>query len=60
MTKCPKCQTEQNKPDKIWNYKQYIAHFHVCPKCGTKFREYTVNGKHGFTLMLKDGKYRKP
>jgi len=37
----------------------FKAEAYICSNCGTKFREYMRNGKHSFTLMLKNGKFRK-
>jgi DNA-directed RNA polymerase subunit RPC12/RpoP len=47
------------KPNNTWKYRGLIAKFYLCSKCGAKFREYSRDGKHEFTLMFKDGKYRK-
>jgi DNA-directed RNA polymerase subunit RPC12/RpoP len=44
------------KPDKTWKYRVFKAEAYVCSNCGTKFREYTKNGKHSFTLKLQKGK----
>jgi len=59
MVQCPKCKKELTRPNKTWKYRELIAQFYICTNCGAKFREYTKNGKHGYTLMFKDGKYRK-
>jgi len=57
--KCPKCKKEMAKPTKTWKYGLFNAQFYVC-SCGTKFREYTREGKHSFTLKYEEGKgYRK-
>ena len=59
MVKCPDCNKEITTPDKIWKYSIFTAHAYVCD-CGAKFREYTKNGKHSFTLKYQKGKgYRK-
>jgi hypothetical protein len=44
------------KPDKTWKYRVFKAEAYVCSNCGTKFREYTKNGKYSFTLKVKKGK----
>ena len=59
MLICPECRKELTKPNKTWKYSVFKAEFYVCGNCGAKIREYTKNGEHSFTLMLKDGKYRK-
>ena len=60
MVKCPKCKKEITKPDKTWKYRVFKAEAYTCSNCGTKFREYTKNGKHSFTLAYQKGKgYRK-
>jgi len=59
MVQCPKCKKELTRPNKTWKYRELTAEFYVCNNCGAKFREYLKNGKHSFTLMFKDGHYRK-
>lgn len=59
MVQCPKCKSELKKPYKIWKYGRFDAEGYICDNCGAKFRIYSKNGKHSFTLMLKNGKYRK-
>jgi len=59
MVQCPKCKKELTKPNKTWKYRELTAQFYICGNCGSKFREYVKNGKHNFTLMFKDGHYRK-
>jgi DNA-directed RNA polymerase subunit RPC12/RpoP len=60
MAICPRCKKEVTKPEKTWKYRVFKAEFYRCGNCGTKFREYTKNGKHSFTLMYLEGKgYRK-
>lgn len=44
------------KPVKKWKYGHFMAEAYLCDKCGTQFREYTRNGKHGFALKLQKGK----
>jgi hypothetical protein len=59
MVKCPNCKKEMTKPDKTWKYGVFTAQAYSC-SCGAKFREYTKNGKHSFTLKYQKGKgYRK-
>jgi len=55
MAKCPNCKKENPKPAKTWRYGQFTVQAYSCD-CGTDFREYTREGKHGFTLKLKKGK----
>jgi len=60
MVNCPKCKKEVTKPNKKWKYKVFTAEAYMCNNCGTKFREYTRDGKHSFTLKYVEGKgYRK-
>jgi uncharacterized protein with PIN domain len=59
MVQCPKCKKELAKPNKKWKYRELDAEFYICSNCETKFREYLENGKHKFTLMFKNGHYRK-
>jgi predicted RNA-binding Zn-ribbon protein involved in translation (DUF1610 family) len=57
MAKCPNCKKEAVKPDKKWKYGRFLVEAYSCRNCDTKFREYTQNGKHSFTLKLnKKGK----
>lgn len=55
MTKCPECKKEVAKASKKWKFSGYVVELFECG-CGTKFREYLRNGKHGFTLKFKKGK----
>jgi len=55
VAKCPKCKTEVAKPSKKWKYWQFTVEVFEC-SCGTKFREYTRDGRHSFTLKLEKGK----
>ena len=59
MVQCPNCKNELTSPSKTWKYAMFKAHFYICGNCKAKFREYTKDGKHSFTLMFKNGKYRK-
>lgn len=59
MTKCPNCGNEISKPNKTWNYGKFTVNAHLCNKCKTQFRDYSKDGKFGFTLQLKDGRYKK-
>ncbi|HDQ05946.1 MAG TPA: hypothetical protein ENN36_04385 [Candidatus Bathyarchaeota archaeon] len=59
MTKCPNCQTEIAKPDKTWKFSQFTVDAYLCNNCKTKFRDYSKQGKHSFTLQFKKGRYRK-
>ncbi|MCJ7425200.1 ZPR1-type zinc finger protein [Candidatus Bathyarchaeota archaeon] len=52
MVNCPNCKKELAKPAKKWKYGHFIAEAYRCEKCGTRFNEYTSNGKHSFTLKL--------
>ena len=59
MVNCPDCKREMTKPDKTWRYGVFEAEFYSC-RCGARFREYTRDGKHSFTLKYVKGKgYRK-
>lgn len=58
MTKCPSCQKLVLKPNKSWTYGIFRVNTYLCD-CGTKFREYTKNGKLLFTLRLQKGKWKK-
>ena len=55
MVKCPNCKNEVSKPKKTWKYMGFDVQAYSCD-CGTRFREYTKNGKHSFTLKLVKGK----
>ena len=55
MVKCPNCKKEVNAPEKTWVYGQFAVQVYSCD-CGTKFREYTKDGKHSFMLKLRKGK----
>lgn len=55
MIKCPNCGKEPAKPRKTWMYGQFKVQSFSC-ECGTKFRDYTKEGKHSFTLRFKKGK----
>lgn len=58
MAKCPDCNKELN-PRKNWSYWLFKVEGYSCD-CGAKFRRYSKNGKHAFTLKLaKDGRWRK-
>jgi len=59
MPKCPSCKKETNKLHNTWKYGHFEVQAYLCPNCGMQFREYNKNGKPSFTLMLKNGKYRK-
>jgi len=54
--KCPNCKKETNKPEKTWKYGGFDVKAFICNNCGTKFREYTNNGKFVFNLKLEKGK----
>jgi hypothetical protein len=59
MAKCPSCKKEIAKPEKTWKYGQFTVQVYDC-RCGTKFRDYSQEGKHSFTLKLHKGKgYQK-
>jgi len=55
MVECPNCKKELTKPKKSWSYGQFIVQAYSC-NCGTRFREYTKDGKHSFTLKLEKGR----
>jgi hypothetical protein len=55
MAKCPNCRKEVSKPEKTWSYGIFKVDAYSC-ECGTRFREYTKEGKHSFTLILEKGK----
>lgn len=57
MVKCPKCNKEVAKPVKEWKYHTFMVEAFLCSNCGTKFREYTKDGKHSFTLKLQGRQY---
>jgi transcriptional regulator NrdR family protein len=61
MVKCPKCNTENTKPTKEWNYATFHVEKFDCSKCEAKFREYTKAGEHSFTLVSTNafGRYQK-
>jgi len=56
LVNCPKCKTDNTKPEKAWRYGQFSVQAYTCKECKTKFREYTQNGKHTFALKLEKGK----
>jgi len=56
MVNCPKCKTNNSKPDKTWKYSQFSVQAFTCRNCETQFREYTKSEKHAFTLRLEKGK----
>jgi transposase-like protein len=61
MVKCPKCGSENAKPTKEWKYALFQVKKFDCQKCKAKFRDYSKQGKHNFTLIYVDGVgYRKP
>lgn len=55
MAKCPECKKEVAKSSKKWKYSAFTVELFECA-CGTKFREYSRNSKHIFTLKFKKGK----
>ena len=55
MVKCPNCEKEIGKAEKTWKYGRFDVQVYSCD-CGTRFREYTRDGKHSFTLKLQKGK----
>lgn len=55
MAKCPTCKKDVSKHQKAWKYGQFNVKAYTC-ECGTTFREYTLKGKHSFTLKKKKGK----
>jgi len=55
MAKCPNCEKEIKTPKKTWKYGKFRVQAYSCG-CGTRFREYTTDGKHSFTLKLQKGK----
>jgi hypothetical protein len=59
MTKCPECKKEVAKSSKKWKYRQFAVEAFKCGSCGTKFREYSSNGKHSFTLKFRKGKDKR-
>jgi transposase-like protein len=59
MAKCPKCKKETSKPQATWKYGHFGVEAYLCPSCRTQFRQYATNGKHSFTVLLQNGKYRK-
>jgi len=59
MARCPKCKTILSKPEKTWKHRELDVNFFICGNCGTRFREYLNNEKIAYTLMFKDGHYRK-
>jgi DNA-directed RNA polymerase subunit RPC12/RpoP len=58
MVKCPTCKKEVAKPEKIWKYGRFLVDAYSCSKCGTHFREYTINGKHSF-MLIAHGRVRR-
>jgi len=55
MARCPNCGKVIKKARKTWTYGPFEVQAYVCD-CGTKFREYTRNGRHSFMLKLQKGK----
>ena len=56
MAICPNCKTDNSKPEKQWNYGQFVVQAYNCKKCNTKFRDYSKDDKHAFSLKLEKGK----
>jgi len=56
MVKCPKCKKDVSKSEKAWTYGQFEVQAFACSSCGTRFREYTKDGKHSFMLKFVKGK----
>lgn len=56
MVPCPKCKAENVEPTKKWKYGRFVVQLFYCSNCGTRYREYTRNGEHNFTLRLIKGK----
>jgi transposase-like protein len=56
LVNCPKCKTSNIKPEKTWKYGQFSVQSFTCKNCNTKFREYTKDAQHAFTLKLEKGK----
>jgi hypothetical protein len=49
VVKCPDCMREYEEYKKKWKYGKFDVEAYSC-ECGTKFREYKLEGKHSFTL----------
>jgi DNA-directed RNA polymerase subunit RPC12/RpoP len=56
---CPVCKKEVRKPKNQWKYGHFDVEFYICANCSTKFRDYSFEGKHSFTLQSKVGKRGK-
>jgi len=56
VAKCPKCKVINSDAEKTWKYQQFNVGAYTCLKCGTRFRDYSTDGKHNFTLILEEGK----
>jgi predicted RNA-binding Zn-ribbon protein involved in translation (DUF1610 family) len=56
MARCPKCGRDVTRPAKKWKYGQFNVQAFECSNCGTRYREYTRNGRSSFTLKLQKGK----
>ncbi len=55
MVKCPACKREFEKRKKAWKFGKFDVSAYTC-ECGTDFRQYSLKGKHSFTLKKEDGK----
>jgi len=55
MTQCPNCKKEIGRPTKAWKYGKFRVQVYLC-NCGTRFREYTRDGKHSFMLKFEKGR----
>ena len=49
MGKCPDCMKEYREHKKKWKYGRFDVEAYTC-ECGTNFREYSLEGKHNYTL----------
>jgi len=57
MVDCPNCKKEIENPQKTWNYWKFTVEAYCCDRCGARFRDYSKEGKHSFTLKFEDGKW---
>jgi predicted RNA-binding Zn-ribbon protein involved in translation (DUF1610 family) len=56
MGRCPNCGGESGKPEKTWKYSIFTVQAYICPKCGTRYRDYYRGERHSFTLKREKGK----
>jgi len=53
--KCPNCNvTLPTKPEKEWNYQQYMVKMSRCSKCGKTIKAYYKEGKLSHTIPKQE------